>query len=349
MSILQLGLTNIHNIIANNLYLRLGIDFTKPIHFYSQLTNSCNSSCKMCDAWANKQGYKDLPISDWIRFVEESQAFSKNIKHCFAGGEIFLKDGIFELLEFCSKSNIMFGITTNGILLNEENIKRLLALNPFNINISVDSLDGRIYEDIRGIAALEEVKSNINFLMKYKKDIKSDVVVTIKTIISRDNIDCLESIAKYVMDQNLNGVTFQPVYKKTKEADEMFRIDMNKLKSLVERLIEMNRKGYRILNSEKNMHQWINYFDANVVINNPCFVPLRSLYAVTNGNVSLCEAVESNFYNITRGGLKTAYESQLTKITKKKLLHCDEQCIYKVRRTFKEYSKIFMHYVKNNA
>ena len=117
-----------------------------------QLNYRCNSKCKMCNEWRVKA--PELPAAIWNKALTELKSLSTSIKLSFAGGEIFVKKDLFDILEFCHKEDIIFGITSNGILLNKKTIERLVALNPLNINISIDSTNGKTYEEIRGLIVL---------------------------------------------------------------------------------------------------------------------------------------------------------------------------------------------------
>ncbi|GBD96842.1 MAG TPA: radical SAM protein [Nitrospirae bacterium] len=343
LKIIKLGLSNFRSIIANNIYLKLGFDFTYPIHVYVQINSQCNSKCKMCKIW--REDKRELPAAIWINALKEIRPHIGNLKVSFTGGEVLLKKDIFETFEACNKENILFGMTTNGILLNKTNIKRFLDLNPFNVNISLDTFNPETYFNIRGVHCLEKVLANIEYLVEYRKKINSNILINLKTMVCKENLHELDKIAEYAREKNFVGVTYQPLIKETREletndeSEEMFHIDKKALFHMIDKLIEMKRKGYDILNSEVNMRRWPDYFDGKIVIDrtNPCLVSLRNLYIFPEGDVQLCDYIHAKVGNIADDNLRSILNSERTAKLKKELVCCKRSCVYCVQRTIKDY------------
>lgn len=281
----RLARGNIRSLMAKNVFLKLGLDFTRPTHVYAEVTNKCNSRCKMCRQWRTTVSSTELSAFIWKQALHSLSCFSPDCKVCFAGGEALLKDDFFDILRYCQESNILFGLTTNGILLNDDVIRKLFSCNPFNVNISLDSLDEDVYRTIRGVDGLKTVLSNIEKLMELRESVGNSTVINLKTMVTRENIQNLETIVEYSKGKRFSGLTFQPVIKTTTESLEMFQVDRGALGMVVERLIEMKRHGYPlILNSEGHMRHWAAYFEETINSNKKsCPVPLRSMYILSNG------------------------------------------------------------------
>jgi MoaA/NifB/PqqE/SkfB family radical SAM enzyme len=221
------------SIAAIQAYKIFGIDFTYPIKVNAQLNNECNSKCNMCDVW--HQNKRELPASFWIGALQKLKLSFGNFNVAFAGGEVLLKNDVYEIFEFCHDNKIPFSITTNGKLLTAYHLDRLLKLSPVNINISIDSLDPTVYSRIRGVNFLESVKSNIDYLMMCIERKSSDTKVFLKTVVNNLNLNELHSIANYASDMKVAGITFDPIRRQRKiflegEIDEfeiMANVDMN--------------------------------------------------------------------------------------------------------------------------
>ena len=350
--IATLGISNFRSIIANNIYLKLGFDFTYPVHIYAQINSLCNSKCKMCKIW--REDKKDLPASTWIKAFKDIRPLFGNLKVSFTGGEVLLKDDIFELFEFCNKENIVFGMTTNGILLNKTNVKRFLDLNPFNLNVSLDTFDPETYYKIRGVKALEKILENIAYLVQYREEIKSKVIINVKTMVCKENLHELDKLAEYAKAKDFAGITFQPLVKETRELEtndesaEMFEVDKKDLSIAIDKLVEMKNKGFDILNSEDNIRRWPDYFDGKIVIDrsNPCLVPLRNLYIFPEGDVQLCDYIHKKVGNIKDDNLRSILSSEKTRELKKELVCCKRSCVYCVQRTFKDYITLLYKFIR---
>lgn len=86
-------------------------------HLTFEVTNLCNSKCEMCHIWANKRNPNELSTKEIQNFFADSAL--KNIEDVIiTGGEAFLRDDIFEIVEAIWNINNKTNITlsTNGIL-----------------------------------------------------------------------------------------------------------------------------------------------------------------------------------------------------------------------------------------
>jgi MoaA/NifB/PqqE/SkfB family radical SAM enzyme len=347
---INLAINNLKSIIYSDIYLKTGIDFTYPTQIYAQVNDECNSKCVMCDVWRKNEN--ELPASTWIDALERLRNKISNYKICFAGGEVFLKKDVYEIFKYCNKNKIVFGITTNGILFNEENINKFLSLNPYNINISLDSLDSEIYKKIRGVNALETVLSNIKNILEYKKTTGNKVIITIKTVVNSYNIKELTNIARFAQEMGMNGVTYDIIKKRRKHFQEnkvedfekIYNLDKELLNSVSKELIKMKSNGYKIFNSEENIRQWKNY--DKKLLERICNIPLRNLYIFTSGNVQFCDYSNDVVGYIQDDDIDKILNSKLTNEIKKNHVNCQNPCVYCMKRSFKDYINIFKSFVK---
>jgi MoaA/NifB/PqqE/SkfB family radical SAM enzyme len=305
----------------------------------------------MCDVWRCKRN--EIAASYWINALSVLKEIYGNYKVCFTGGEVFLKDDVFEIFEFCHKAIIPYGITTNGLLLNQENIKRLLVFHPLNINISLDSLDNDIYASIRGVHFLDRVKSNIDFLMEYIEKNHLKTKVFFKTVVNSFNLEELHLLSIYAVEKKVAGITFDPIKRKRKvfleekisEFEKMSDIDMKKLQTVKSSLIELKKQGYSILNSERNINSWfLKYNNANKFF---CDAPLLRININSEGQIKLCDYHESFIGNIAKDDLRLVLKNEDIKTEKRKLTQCKKPCEYCIQRGLNDYFRLFLSYIKN--
>jgi len=352
--VLKLATNNMISMLASSLYLRTGIDFTYPTQVVVQINETCNSKCVICDTWRGKRK-EEITVQAWIEGIKKLKDAIGNYKISFVGGEVFLKNGIFDILEACHKEGVIFGITTNGILLNKENVERYISLDPFNVNISFDSLKHDVYESIRGVPCLDIIKSNIEYLIDYKQKVGSNIKITLKTVVNNLNLQELEDIAKYVNYVGVDFITFDPIKRKRdffrhsvvseieERFEEMYNMDKTVLSGVIAKLKEMKKAGYKIMNSEQNMDQWLDY--DNLTINNICTVPLRSLLIDPSGDIRLCDYIDTKIGNIQNKNLKAELKSSSTRKTKQSMVRCKHPCVYCIKRSFTDYVRLFRTFV----
>lgn len=123
----------------------------KPEFIILDITHICNLKCNICDI------RKDKPIEEFTTDEVKdlvTQAIKWGIKEfVLSGGEPFVRDDIFEILDFVKEKNYHIGILTNGIVLTEDFIKRLLPYlgsGALSLSISLDALTPQIHDDVRG-------------------------------------------------------------------------------------------------------------------------------------------------------------------------------------------------------
>jgi len=340
---------NFRNKLAELFYFRLGIDITHPVQIYGIINTRCNAKCKTCPYWRTND-FSELPASSWIKGLRSLKSFIGPFHINFSGGEPLLKKDLFEILEYCKKANISAGITTNGILLNKTNIPMLISLKLFNINISIDSMDSKIHDELRGVPGLlSKVKENVNYLNEYKERVKSSIRIVLKPLVFNQNIYELDKIVEYSNKMNLTGVNFQPILKWTKESEELFKVENNALNDIINKLIVMKREGYNILNSETSIKQWALHFSKSMPKrNSPCVVALRNLTIDPNGDISLCGFRSSKIGNINSDDINEIWYSKETRRLRKSLVDCKRLCMATcvVKRTWRDYAQLMVKLYK---
>lgn len=349
--LLRLGYTISKSNVAVQLYKNFGIDYTFPSIVHAKLTNECNSKCNICDVWRRNE--KELPSTLWINALKQLKEINGSYKVDFTGGEVLLKDDVFEIFEFCNQAKIPFTITTNGFLLNSKNIIQLLELQPMNINISLDSLENDIYQKIRGVALLDTVKSNIDDLMIYIQKNSLHTKVFFKTVVNNLNLTELDSIANYAMEKKVAGITFDPIRRRRKvfleekidEFEIMYNIDTGTLQNAKKRLIELKRVNNNIINSENSINQW--FVECNTGIKYFCDAPLFRLNITNEGQIKLCDFTESYIGNIVNDDIRLILKSNEIRTEKKKLTNCKKPCVFCIHRNLFDYIRILNSFLRN--
>src|SRR5262245_1365075 len=92
-----LGWKHAKNHLAEELYLKTGIDHTKPTTFYGLVNERCNVKCRFCEYW-RLESYKDeMTIEEWQRALSSVKHFVGEFSISFSGGEPFIKNGFVDL------------------------------------------------------------------------------------------------------------------------------------------------------------------------------------------------------------------------------------------------------------
>jgi MoaA/NifB/PqqE/SkfB family radical SAM enzyme len=172
-----------------------------PLSYTFSLTGKCNSRCKTCNIWQQKTQV-ELTKEEWQKIF---QSLGKSPYWVtLSGGEPFLRTDITEIVaDLCRicKPKII-NIPTNGLLTEKiiEALRKITKANPktnFVINLSLDGV-GNKHDKARGVKGnFEKVIKTLSLLKKNKC---SNLTIGIHTVISKNNVKEIPSIADYVLD-----------------------------------------------------------------------------------------------------------------------------------------------------
>ena len=116
-----------------------------PLNVHFDLTYRCNERCVHC--YLDHEDYGEVTTAEVLRVLEELAA-AGTLFLTFSGGEIFLRQDFFVLLEAARRLHFDLNLKTNGLLVTKERASRLKQLGVAKIQISVYSADAAIHDAI---------------------------------------------------------------------------------------------------------------------------------------------------------------------------------------------------------
>lgn len=217
------------------------------------LTRQCNLRCKYCNTIKDDNGIH-LNVAQWKKIIDK---FIRNghLQFVFTGGEPLLYEGVFELIDY-TYDKAMTSLITNGVLLNESNIRQLSRLD--FLNISLDDIN----EDT--ISEKFDV-SKLGLISDFSK--RFDVRVCIITCVTAKNVtrvaELIETVSKYEFDFLISPIHSNKgryVYRGyNPELEFRTEEDFKHLKDLQSRLLHMKAQGRRIAESNDFIKDMSNY------------------------------------------------------------------------------------------
>ncbi len=175
------------------------------IDLFWECTLTCNAKCKHCGSSAETKQYDGELTTDEIKntFKQIANDMDANkILINVTGGEPLVRKDLFEVMEYATNElKFHWGMTTNGILLNDENIEKLKKSNMETISISVDGLE-ETHDNFRGVKG--SYKTIINNINKLKQaNFVNHIQVT--TVFHKENINQLEELYKVMLGLELDS------------------------------------------------------------------------------------------------------------------------------------------------
>lgn len=315
------------------------------------LTEQCNLNCKYCaympkyiNSLNGRYKLKSMTVETAIKAINIFMRASKNnpyISIGFYGGEPLLK---FDVIKFCVNycnekypfSKIHFDITTNGLLLEKDEIINFLIENDFSITLSLDGpkdIHDRFRRTADNKPSFEMVINNIDKLYRkspryFKEKVSFNAVVTSLSG-NKHQFDFLDKLCK------LEAV---PV---SVSKTDYFSEYLDKVKNLEEN----NSHNYQKLN---NISEWMNYSFLrggvlkeaikyhlayttessclNVSPGGFCIPGSYRLFVTADGNFTICERVDDRNENFCLGNVDVGIDykrlDRLLKITNKTITKC---------------------------
>ena len=116
-----------------------------------ELTNCCNMHCRMCPVGTGVMKRTKGFMSDRVfeRILEDVKEFHIPAVRLIRWGEPTLHPKFFEYGEKLKSGRVMVHFNTNGLLLNEESIRKIVELKIDSMKFSFQGIDKLTYEEMR--------------------------------------------------------------------------------------------------------------------------------------------------------------------------------------------------------
>ena len=182
-----------------------------PLYMEVSPIGSCNHRCIFCAYDYIGHPNRKLETCRFLRFIDEiAECRIKSL--LFAGeGEPFLHADIDKFIVHSKKNNLDVGVYTNGHLLGEELIWKILPLLTF-IRFSFNGGTRENYSHIHHVKpdVFDKVIHNIISAVKIKEDVKIDVDIGVQFVLLSENIDFIFNAIKILKDIGIDYFVIKP-------------------------------------------------------------------------------------------------------------------------------------------
>ena len=182
-----------------------------PIYVEIGLVNSCNHKCVFCALDYLK--HKGTIINKEVLITNLQDMATFGVKSIMFGGEgePLLHPHLFEIIEKAKESGLDLAITTNGVLLTEEKIKKILKHLSW-IKLSVDAGTNEGYRKIHGCREedFSTVLKNIDFACKYRKENDLNCKIGCQFLLISENINEIEALILKIKDLGVDYLVLKP-------------------------------------------------------------------------------------------------------------------------------------------
>lgn len=182
-----------------------------PSQVIVDLTERCNLSCPHCQHSVHSQQSttppKDIEVEIVKKMIDEVAAQGEDKPQYIrftAAGEPLLHPHLFEILEYSARnSGVAVSLTTNGTLLGEKNIEKLLGCNLSLIDISIDAFKEESYAKIRKGGDLKSTRNNVLNLLQASA---GETKIAVSMIAQPENAGESEDFIRFWREQGADHV-----------------------------------------------------------------------------------------------------------------------------------------------
>jgi len=113
------------------------------------LTKMCNLRCPHCYLDAGKKAENELTTSECFALIDEMRALGTEML-ILTGGEPLLRKDIYDIATYASERGIWVVMGTNGVLVTDKVVHRMMECGVKGVGISIDSMDPEKHDGFRG-------------------------------------------------------------------------------------------------------------------------------------------------------------------------------------------------------
>lgn len=268
------------------------------------VTFNCNAKCHYC-RWGNNktEGRVNQP-ERYIYIPFETLNHLKTQRIVFSGGEPLLRNDLEEIITYYKKTNIISIIViTNGFLLTEKRLEKLVKAGLTGITFSIDSFEEKVAFATRAYnkVQIEKVKSNFEFVISMKE--KYNLEIGLNIVLSSQNIEnnAIENLIEYSNKFSIDWIKFQPIFDDGYVGINAPHLLLSPLHSTLIRKIGINVLS--LTKIETNLISFWNsladILEGKKLLGESCGLDTRQAIA-QKGNIKICSWIDYPVYDISK-------------------------------------------------
>ncbi len=262
----------------------------------------CLFRCKHCYFWKYKNRYDSMELKDWIKCIDYIyEQYGINVQVELGGdGTAEINKALIPLISRATHYGIRTTLPTNGYLINKQLLKRIVHAGINCIAISLDFLSPKLHDKQRGFSgSYRHVLKLLGYLKKLKTE---DVDVVLNCIIMDRNLDELTHLVRWAqLLPQVEFISFQSIVQPLgaefdndwyldKKYSYLWPKDTKKVVDVIDELVLLKKKGYKIQNTIGQLHSFKNYFlePDSAMDETGCNIDLLGMQVFVNGDLQVC-------------------------------------------------------------
>jgi MoaA/NifB/PqqE/SkfB family radical SAM enzyme len=265
----------------------------RPLYANFWVTTRCSGRCRTCTQWRQDPGGEmDTQTAKGVIF--RLREAGVRIVY-FVGGDVFLRDDIFELIRYAGQIGLRSHLTINGFTVTEEVARALARSGIASVHLSLDTLTGD-FDRIRGIG---DASGKVLRALDLLRNGGGRIRLGITTTIMKSTIPAVRDVVRFALANNLtvffNLINFTHDFFATDFSREQYELNGEEKRALADLVawLKQKRVEYPHLMPRLDHLEWIRqYFDDRHRKKTACYQTLWKICVRPNGDVRPCCSME---------------------------------------------------------
>ncbi|SEL05100.1 heme d1 biosynthesis radical SAM protein NirJ [Colwellia chukchiensis] len=198
------------------------------------LIRRCNLRCQHCYSTSLDIDFKDELSTAQVKATIDDLKVAQVPVLIFSGGEPLLRPDIFEITAYAKAKGFYVALSTNGTLINEDNIEQIKAADYQYVGISIDGLEDFHDEFRRQKGCFQESMKAIDLCKA------AGIKIGMRLCLTRDNFADLPKVLDLMEEKKvdkfyLSHLNYSGRGKRSAENDAMFKMTKAAMEMLFQR------------------------------------------------------------------------------------------------------------------
>ena len=268
------------------------------------ITYNCNAKCRYCQWGSNKTTGRVNQPDEYVYVPYKTLKHLKTERIVFSGGEPLLRNDLETIIEYYKKAKISSITTiTNGFLLTEQRLEKLVDAGLTGIAFSIDSFEQevafitRAYNDTQ----IRKVKSNFEYAITLKE--KFSLEIGVNVVVSSENLkyNAIEKLVEYLNQFSIDWIKFQPIFDDGYVGTNAPHLLLSSLHSEL-----IRQTGNNVITKSKTETNPISFWNSlaevlegKKLVGKSCGLDTRQAIAQKE-NIKICSWIDYPIYDITK-------------------------------------------------
>jgi MoaA/NifB/PqqE/SkfB family radical SAM enzyme len=313
----------------------------RPECVYLEVFWACNLRCLSCALHARARPRAELSVAQRLAVVEQVARWSPGIRLVFSGAEAFTRrEQLYPLARAAADRGLYCSISTNGTLLEPDEVARLPGSGLRFVVVSLDSHDPAVHDRVRGAAGAHEgAVRTIRRLVAARDAGAPGFGVGTMSILGSHNLADAASLVAFAAGLGVDRLFVQPIVPEFGlpvdpswwRSSPLFPRDAAQVDRGIDALRAALPLGGRMPQTHVQLEDMRAFLHAPArPLPGRCMGPERSLVVDARGDVWLCFGMAERglapLGNVVRDGLRDLWVGAAAARSRAALRACGDAC-----------------------